>query len=304
MCMAAVGMAGSMLFGLTDANAGPGGCQGAITAVHIRGANVCVSVHSPGTPGHPSTTAQSSPSSSGCFRSGGQSVPCRTSLGSWWPGAQCYASPATAPSGSPQWQGHTTGALWDCTSCAAASRATNCHVHVIWLAPGRSPGPPDPGQVAQLVVRHLWLPAADVHTAPRAPHHTFVGVRNWLWVPRAQWIALTKTARLRGTSVTVTARPHDVVWSLGPTNVWCSGPGRVWRVSMTDEARTGCGYTYRVTSETARGHRFRVSGRIRYRVDWTCRGTCSRNSGSLGVVAGPAGRTSLQVLQRQTVVVR
>jgi hypothetical protein len=291
-------------YGVSPATADPSGCPGETTAVQIHGGVICVQVANNGQPGHSNTTVHMSTSHPGCFRSDGHRVPCHNDLGTWWPAAGCYATPSPAPPGSPQWQGHRTGSLWVCTSCAVASSSSNCHVQVIWLAPGRSPGPPDPGELARLVVRRLPLAVADVHTAPAAPHHTFIAVENWLWVPRAQWVALTKTAQLRGTSVTVTARPRDVAWDLGPARKNCSTPGRAWTAGMTDEARTDCGYTYRVISDSAPGHVFGISARIRYRVDWTCRGTCSRHSGTLGIVAAPAGRTILGVVQRQTVVVR
>jgi hypothetical protein len=294
----------SVLYGLSSATADPSGCPGGTTAVQIHGGVICVRVESPGQPGHSTTTTHPSVSHSGCFRSDGHRVPCHTNLGRWWPGAECYAAPSPAPPGSPQWQGHTDGTLWVCTSCAVASASSSCHVQVIWLAPGDAPGPPDPGELARLVVRHLRLAAADVHTAPHAPHHTFIGVQNWLWVPRAQWVTLIKTARVRGTSVTVTARPRDVTWDLGPAQKSCATPGRAWRAGMTDAAGTDCGYVYRETSDSAPSHVFAISARIQYRVDWTCNGACSRHSGTLGVVAAPAGTTTLQVLQRQTVVVR
>jgi hypothetical protein len=148
------------------------------------------------------------------------------------------------------------------------------------------------------------LATADVHTAPQAPDHTFVGVENWLWLPPAQWRTLTKTVSAGGTSVSITAAPSQVVWRMGPESTVCYSAGAAWRRGMTDDAVTSCGYTYQTTSASQPDGEFALNATIRYQVDWTCEGACSANSGTLGLVDAPAGSGGMRVLQRQTVVVR
>lgn len=285
-----------------------GQCPGGQTPVATEGGVVCVVVKDPGTPDHPGTPRNASgsgtESTTGCFKQGGTKVPCVTALGTWWSGHQCYAEPYDAPPGTPAWQGHADGSLWACTTCQVAGTASNCHVQVIWTAPGQAPGPPRPGELASHAVGLMPLAKAQVHTAPQAPDHTYVGVEDWLWVPQAQWTTLAKTVRAGGTSVTVTAAPSQVRWDMGAATQTCYARGSEWRAGMTDAAQTDCGYTYTVTSDSEPHGRFPISATIRYQVDWTCTGACTANSGTLGLVDAPAGVGSLQVLQRQTVVVR
>ena len=125
-----------------------------------------------------------------------------------------------------------------------------------------------------------------------------------MWVPRSQWATLSKTVTAGGTSVTVTARPERVTWSTGAGSKVCYDAGRAWSAGMTDAARTSCGYTYRVTSESVPDGEFVLSAAIGYQVDWVCMGTCTTSSGSLGLITAPAGTGRLRVLQRQTVVVQ
>ena len=239
----------------------------------------------------------------GCFKTGGASVPCSTHLGVWSGGNQCYAAPYNAPAGSPAWQGHSTGSLSLCSECANAGRANTCDAQVLWAAPGQAIGPPDPGRLASEALGLLRLQTAQVHTAPQAPAHTYVGVENWMWVPRAQWATLTKSVTAGATQVTVSAAPTRVLWDMGPGSRPCYGPGVPWRVGMTDAAHTNCSFTYDTTSDAEPGRRFAVSATISYDVTWVCRGACTQQSGTLGAVDAPAGTGVLTVLQRQTVVV-
>ena len=265
---------------------------------------VCVVVTDPGTPETPGTPADPGDGQpAGCFKTDGTEIPCVTDDGTWWSGHQCYAAPYDAPPGTPAWQGHTEGSLWQCTRCDVAGTAT-CHVEIVWLPPGVEPGPPTPGELATVAVGVMPLAKAEVHTAPQAPNHTYIGVENWLWVPQGQWKSLSKTVTAGGTSVTVTATPTQVVWDMGPKSMTCYSAGAEWRAGMTDAATTSCGFTYDTSSSSEPDGDFAISGVIRYQVDWTCTGSCSTASGTLGLIDAPAGRGTLRVLQRQTVVIR
>ena len=175
-----------------------GGCPSGTRPVSTTAGAVCVVVHDPGGPGTVGTAPEKpsqgrSRQPGGCFKSNGQQVPCATDLGVWFGGHQCYAAPYNAPAGSPAWRGHAGGSLSMCTACATGANARNCNAQVIWVAPGAAPGPPDPAQMASDAMGVLRLPAARVHTAPQAPAHTYIGVENWLWVPKVQWATLTKS---------------------------------------------------------------------------------------------------------------
>lgn len=268
---------------------------------------ICVPARDPGTPEEAVPQGAASHQTerpTGCSNADGEKVACSTSLGVWWSGHECYAEPYGAPPGSPAWRGHNDGTLWMCTSCEDAGNSTTCQAQVVWIAPGQAPGPPDPGQLASEAVGLLRLPPAEVHTAPQAPDHTYIGIENWLWVPQSQWATLSKTVTAGATSVTVTARPSQVRWDMGPASQTCYAAGTEWRLGMTDAAQTNCGYTYSTTSDSEPHGRFSISATISFQVDWTCTGACSDNSGTLGLVDAPAGLGSLQVLQRQTVVVQ
>lgn len=279
------------------------GCPPGTTPVTAGGGVICVTVTDPGSPGQPSAPGGGSQTQAGCYRSDGTKVSCRTSDGYWWSAYQCYAAPSDAPPGTPPWRGHTDGSVWDCTSCDTASSAT-CTVQVIWVAPGDDPGPPTPAQLAATAIGLVRLAKADVHIAPQPPAPAYVGVENWLWIPRVQWATLSRSVTAGPTTVRVTAAPSRVAWDVGPATVTCAGPGEVWARGMSDAATTDCGYTYTTDSSSQRGGAFAISAVIEYHVTWTCSGTCSTAGGDLGLVDGPAGVGRLRVLQRQTVVVR
>ena len=281
--------------------AGP--CSGGTAPVTGPGGGlICVTVKDPGTParsGKESGPATSTASSNACHRRDGSTVDCVTLWGVWDSGHQCWIHPVDVPRSDPVWKGHSGGATWMCALVTDSDPTV-----VFWLPPGGSTvALPDPGQLARRALGVLRLETARVHTAPLYPAPTFVGVENWLWVPAAQWVELSKTVTAGRTAVTVTAKPDRVVWQTGAGSKVCHDAGRVWSPGMTDAAKTACGYTYRVTSDAEPGGVFVVSAVIGYRVNWVCRGACTSGAGSLGLVDAPAGTGRLRVLQRQTVVV-
>ncbi|WP_310961361.1 hypothetical protein [Nocardioides terrisoli] len=204
------------------------------------------------------------------------------------------------PKSNPYWHGHTDGSLWMCGLADDTSP-----VVVFWIPPGGAPAAEiDPGALAKHALAVMPLRTAYVQIAPANPDPTYVGVQNWLWLPKPQWATLRKTVSVGGTSVSVTARPTKVLWDMGPQVRTCEGPGRAWHDGMSDAAQTTCSYAYSVTSDGQPGRMFHVTARIGYQVDWTCRGRCARREGTLGVIEAPAGSGRLRVLQRQTVLVQ
>ena len=285
-------------------------CPPGTDPVSVGSGVICVVVTDPGSPGQPGDPGDPGDSGgggqipAGCYKSDGTEVPCQTDDGYWWSGYQCYAAPYDAPPGTPAWQGHTDGSLWQCTRCTSAGSASTCNVQIIWTAPGQEPGPPSPEQLAATALGLLPLETADVHTAPEPPAATYLGVENWLWLPDSQWTALSKSVSAGGTTVTVTAVPSQVDWSLGPASLTCYDPGTPWVNGMTDAATTTCGYTYRETSDSQTDGLFAITATIRYQVTWSCTGSCPTTGGDLGLIDAPAGSGTMRVLQRQTVTVQ
>jgi hypothetical protein len=303
-------LVGTVLVIVGSGTASGSGCaQGATPTLSAGLGAICIPAHDRGHGGTESE-AGSPPAQvrnvgpTGCSSTSGRPVPCSTSLGAWSAANQCYSAPYNAPAGSAAWQGHTDGSLSLCSTCAKASRANTCTGQVLWLAPGTAPAVPDPAQMARQALGLLQLPSAQVHTAPKAPAHTYVGVENWLWVPKGQWAGLTKTVTAGATRVTVSATPDRIVWDMGPASKTCYGPGREWLKGMTEAARTDCGFTYAHTSDEEPGQRFALAAVIQFEVNWVCSGACTANAGTLGLVPAPAGTGALTVRQRQTVVVR
>jgi len=287
-------------------------CPPGTNPVSVGSGVICVVVSDPGDPGDPGNPGDDGGDSGdggvslpvGCYKDDGTEVPCQTSDGTWWSAYDCYAAPYDAQPGTWAWQGHTDGSLWQCTKCVTAGAATSCFVQIKWTAPGSQPTPPTPEELATTVLDQLPLAIADIRTAPEAPAPTYVGVDNWLWIPAAQWSTLTKSVTAGATTVTVTAAPSEVAWTVGPKSLTCDGPGRAWVRGMTDAATTACSLTFDETSNGQPRGAFAVTAVIRYAVTWACSGTCPTGSGDFGLVDAPAGTGELTVLQRQTVVVR
>ncbi len=280
-----------------------GDCTPGSTPTSVPGAGViCIRAHDPGSSSDP--VPEPSPperGDQGCQREDGAPVDCVRPYGVWVSAHQCYASPVELPPGHPAWKGHTDGAVWMCTLIDDTAPEV-----LFWVPPGGPGGgpPPDAAELAQSAVGTLGLAQADLHLAPTYPDPAVVGIETWLWLPESQWQALTKTVRAGGTAVTVTATPDRVVWDMGPGETTCFDAGRAWVDGMGDDAVTRCGYTYDETSTDEPEGVFGVTATISYAVDWSCSGVCTATSGSLGLVAAPAGTGTVRVVQRQTVVVR
>jgi hypothetical protein len=184
--------------------------------------------------------------------------------------------------------------------------------------------PAEPGVVlvdaedeAEQAFERLALETAIVRLAPGPPLPTYPNLATWIWVPHSQWRTLTLEVTAGATTVHVEARPVRIdidsgerdqmkysATSIDPT-FSCSGPGRVWHESLGDDAETSCDYTYLTTSadNPAGGDTYELTATIVYEGTWTCVGQCTSDGGSLGEAAGPTGSQSVEVQERQSVVV-
>lgn len=163
---------------------------------------------------------------------------------------------------------------------------------------GPTPIMVDPGELAQRTLETLPLPAPEVHMAPAgmggAP--SLVNLPTWLWIDGG-WGPLSKSATAGQTTVTVMVESVRVDYDMGAGSTSCGGPGTAWRGGNRVHSPSGCDFTYSSAGE------YDTSAVIQFQADWTCSGFCLANEGTLGVVAGPASSSSVQVSERQSVVV-
>jgi hypothetical protein len=132
------------------------------------------------------------------------------------------------------------------------------------------PGLPAPTTLAAEAEKNLKLPAPSIQANPPTGDEQVVNVPTWLWIDRGGWKSITATASVPGESVTATARPLRIVWSMGDgSSVTCSGPGTAW--SSGDDSSSSspdCGHTFTVSSAGQPHGAYAVSATIEWQVVW------------------------------------
>lgn len=139
--------------------------------------------------------------------------------------------------------------------------------------------------VAWRAVEELALPSPVIRMSPAEDAFQVVGVPSWLWVESGVWGPVSETAEVPGLSVTATAWPREVVWSLGEGGrVVCEGPGTPYSaVFAAGSASPDCGYTYTRSSVGEPGGTFRVSVALSWDVVWEGGGESGRVPGVVTV---------------------
>ena len=176
-------------------------------------------------------------------------MPCQDAEFGWWSDSKsCYVQltnpqpPATAPA----WEGHTDGAIYDCS--LPRSGGFGGLQYRFWSA--TAPAGPDPVVLAQQAIASMNLRPISIGIVPedRPGSVGLVGMPVWLWAssPDAQsWGPITRSASASGVTVTATAKVQRVRWQMGDgAVVVCAGPGTAYedRFGKTDSPT--CGYTY------------------------------------------------------------
>jgi hypothetical protein len=221
---------------------------------------------------HLSTTSEpvNSKSPKRCVSSfSGKEVPCRDGS-SWWSNARdCYvglADPQPAKS-DPQWEGHKTGAIYECYSPALVGS----RMYTFWSAtsPAGPAAPPDPRVLALRAIATMRLRAIGIGIVPEAHAGSvgIVGMPTWMWVAdpgQHTWGPITRTASSAGYSVTATAKVRRVVWAMGDGNtVTCTERGAPYADSFGKRASPDCGHMY------TRQGTYTVRATSYWRVTWT-----------------------------------
>ena len=131
-----------------------------------------------------------------------------------------------------------------------------------------------PAVLAQQAYRLLPIPTPRLGVNPPADHPQLAYLPTWLWIAPASWGARTASVSVPGESVTATATPVQVAWSMGDgSTVICRGPGSAYDTQRSPTSqRSACTYTYRRSSSGEPSQRFAVSATATWRVTWQATG--------------------------------
>ena len=158
---------------------------------------------------------------------------------------------------------------------------------VRWVgAPGAAAPVVDPRALAVEALGRAPIPEPAIGLSPPAGEDQIVNLPTWLWV--GDWQPVTTTATAGGVTVTVTATPDRVLWSMGNGDrVSCAGPGRPYDPATASSGQgPSCSYIYRAGSARAPGGTFRLSATTTWRIAWDASGIAA--AGGLP----PVSRTS------------
>lgn len=155
----------------------------------------------------------------------------------------------------------------------------------------------DPAVVAQQAFDQTTIPLPGIGLSPPVGVDQVVNIPTWLWVDAFQ--PVSATASVGSVSVTVTARPVRVDWSMGNgESVTCPNGGTPYDRSRLAEAqRTSCSYTYRRSSASRAAGAFSVRATSVWRVTWAASGVSA--SGDFGLVSRSTD-VSVRVAEIQT----
>lgn len=177
--------------------------------------------------------------------------------------------PASAAARFAQQPPEQSGA-WYVYKCSGEGWEDPLYRPPVWIANGQTSSPaPSPQQVAQQAYGQLRLPSLKIHANPKGAQ--LVHLPTWLWLESDQWKPQSATASLQGVSVTATATPRSVTWSMGDgTTLTCPGPGAPFPEG-TDPMKQSpdCGHTYRRSSLGQPGNSYEVSATVHWSVDWS-----------------------------------
>ncbi len=259
-----------------------------------------------GTPRKPGDGGSGDSGSSGgrggdgkCRNPGGQEIPCERDGG--WAGSDgCYYKPADlSPTLIENMGGQPAGeGGWYQRVCYGADgQATAGLGGPVWIA--GAPPVVSPEVLARQARAKLSLPEVVITMNP--PGDQLVNLPIWLALDAGSWRVRSATASVPGVSVTATARPMTVAWSMGDgTTKTCDGPGTAW-TSGTDPkaASPDCGHVYRRSSAGAAGGAYTVSATVTWEVTWA-------GAGQSGTVPGltTSGQVQTRVQESHAVVSR
>jgi hypothetical protein len=167
----------------------------------------------------------------------------------------------------------------------------------VWIPSARPALSPE--QVADMARKRLNLPSPLIAASPSRLQ--LVGLPTWLWLRDSRWNPVPATASVPGVSVTATARPTRVTWTMGDgRTVVCTGPGTPYLASGDPRAASPtCGHTYSTSSAAEPGGNYMVTAQIHWTVSWTGAGQTGQFPDLV-----TAATTTFRVEESQAITVR
>ena len=154
--------------------------------------------------------------------------------------------------------------------------------------------------VVQQAMAQLQLPKPVIRMSPDAGAAQVVRFPMWLWIDASGWRQVSKTVQVPGASLTATATPQRVIWSMGDGgSVTCAGPGTPYSSHYPAGASSpDCGYVYQRSSAGQPDERFTVKATVVWDVAW-------QGAGKSGTVPGMemTSQVPVRVSEVQSVVV-
>ena len=180
-------------------------------------------------------------------------------------GAQPLNSAETTATASPQ-----PGGAWYVYQCSGNGQRDAVFRDPVWIPDTAAAGPAaaSPAALATQAENNLRLAPPLMHLSPTGQQ--LVNLPTWLWLDAQTWAAQSATATVPGISVTATATPRSVSWSMGDGNiVTCAGPGTAYVPSANPTSGSPtCGYTYRRSSSGQPAAAFTLTATVHWTVTW------------------------------------
>lgn len=232
----------------------------------------------------------------------GKPAPCTDPNWGWMGSNGCYWQVDTQYQ-PPAWdtadQHPGEAGAWFLLTCLGGFPGTGGGIVWLLTAGGIAAPPPAPDVLARQAVNQLALAGPRIEMSPSAEQ--LVNVPTWLWLERSAWAPVSATASVPGESVTATASPVSVTWTLGDgTTLLCQGPGTPYTPGGDPSAASpDCGHTYRRSSAGQPGLVFTVSATVTWGVTWegggqsgTLPGLTTTSTATLRVAESQAINTS------------
>lgn len=243
----------------------------------------------------------------------GQAIPCREGNGWWLQDRQCYVQALIPPppQGSSLWEGHSNGAIYQCTFYTEGRSFPGTNGFTFWSAtpPAGPAGLVDPAQLAREALRTLTIPSPTTGRYPAGTMQdgtpfTVVGAYTWFWTDPDGYRPLTARADAGGVWAQVSVAPTALTFAPGDgvAAVSCRGPGLAWRPGdgVWAASPAGCDYRYAHSSIHQPQGQVTATYGIQWSVTWTS------STGASGVLPGltTTATATFAVAEVESVVIR